>query len=800
MKISYKWLSQLVDLTALDVKDVASKMTIAGVEVEDISYLAQASNLIIGEVKECIKHPDSDHLHVCQVNVGEQTLQIVCGAPNCRTGLKVIVALVGAQLPSKGITIQRGEIRGIESNGMMCSLSELGVDSKFLTPSELDGIQELPLDAPVGETNVLGYLGLDDVILEIKPTPNRGDVLSMVSLAYEVAGVVNRPLLYKEEKINIVSSKKSKYDVTSSTPLCPSFSIKGVNGLTIKQSPEWLKNILRASNIRSVNNVVDIGNYVMLLLGQPLHMYDADKLSSSKFDVKSNISGEFIALDGMKYLLEDGDLVVTSNGENVCLAGIMGAASTMVDENTKNVAVEAAVFKDVQIRKTARRLQLLSDSSTRFIRGFDASRSLYALDLAAKMLIEYADASEVEMTVSYGVKEKNIAPIVVTVAKVNKVLGTEFTFEQIASSLTRLSIKYTYDNETFIVTPPSYRPDLICTEDVIEEIVRILGFENLKNIYPLTDTTGALTPTQKKRRILRSHLTYNGLNEGLTYSMVDESNVEDFCVFDSNKSAAVTNIMMPMTADHAIMRKSVIPSLLQSVNYNQSRKINDVALFEMTNLYPKDKTLEHLGIVISGQLNLYKWRTNPVTDFYTLKGIVISILDLFGIDPVRYSLVRIESDNKYYHPGRSAYLVCGKKVFGVFGQVHPLMEKKYDVETTFAAEIDLNYIFNLVTSKIKFESPNIYPSIKRDIALVVKEDIFASALIKTIKKAGKGIVSDVQVFDVYQGEHISAGYKSIAISVIYQDPKKTLVDNDVIAAHNIILEALKKEHNALLRE
>lgn len=800
MKVSYKWLSQLVDLTSLEVKDVASLMTISGVEVENITYLAQANNLIIGEVKKCVMHPDSDHLHVCQVDVGDRTLQIVCGAPNCRAGLKVIVALVGAELPAKGITIQKGEIRGVESNGMMCSLSELGVDSKFLTPSELDGIQELPQDAPVGETNVLTYLGLDDVIFDIKPTPNRGDVLSMVSLAYEVAAVVNRPLLYKKEKISDIVETNTEYTANSSTPLCPAFAIKEVNGITIKQSPEWLKNILRSSNIRSVNNVVDIGNYVMLLLGQPLHMYDADKLPSKSFDVKADISGEFVALDNAKYLLEDKDIVVTSNGENVCLAGVMGAASTMIDDNTKNVVIEAAIFNDIQIRKTARRLQLLSDSSTRFIRGIDATRSNYALQLAAKLLVEMADASKVSKTVNYGINEKKLNPINVPVTKVNGVLGTSFTSEQISSALSRLSLDFSYENEVFTVNPPTYRPDLTCDADIIEEIIRILGFENLKSVYPLTETTGTLTAVQKKRRTLRSHLTAIGLNEGLSYSLVDDKMINDFCVFDSNKVAASTSIMMPLTLDHAIMRKSVVPSLLQAVNYNQSHKNNDVALFEMTNLYPKDKAIEHLGIVISGKLNLYKWRDNPVTDFYTLKGIVMSILDLFGIDPVRYSLTRVESDNIYYHPGRSAYLVSGKKVFGVFGQIHPNMEKKYDVEPTYAAELDLDYIFGLVTSRIKFATPNIYPSIKRDIAVIVKEDVFASNLIKTIKKSGKGIVGDVQVFDVYQGEHINAGYKSVAISIIYQNEKKTLLDSEVISAHEVILEALKKEYNATLRE
>lgn len=799
MNISLNWLKQYLDISGYTPDELASVGTIAGVEVENIAYLAKASKLVIGEVVECVNHPESDHLHILKVNIGDEVTQIVCGAPNARKGLKVIVALPGCKLPAKGIDIKKGVIRGQESNGMCCSLVELGVDEKYLKQEQIDGIEELPLDAPVGETNVLKYLGLDDVIFELKPTPNRGDVLSLLSYAYELGAVLDREVKF-DYNVELPTLSKSSYTVSSDTEKCPNFSIRGVKGIKVCESPKWLKDALHSSGIRSINNVVDIGNYVMLLTGLPLHMYDADKLASNNFVVRDDYEGTFVALDDQEYPLSKGDLVVTNNNEVSCLGGVMGGKSTMVEDTTVNLAIESALFDGVQIRKTSRRVMLTSDSSTRFVRGIDESRSKLALDLAASLLVSLADAKEVEEIVTYGDISNKAKQISTTVERINTLLGTTFTKEEVVSVFNRLSFEVLEEGNTLLVTPTSYRKDVVIEEDLVEEVIRILGFDRLPMTYPLTATTGKLSEEQAKRRKIRNHLLENGINEALTYSLVERKIVDDFNVFAHNEGKETTDLLMPMTEEKAVLRKSVVPSLLQSVAYNNARKMEDVSFYEITNVYPKGECKEHLGIVLSGKLRNVKWMHNTTTDFYTLKGLVISLFNLLGVEPNRYTLTRVEENNKFYHPGRSAYIMVGKKKIGVLGQIHPKMEKKYDVKTVYIAELDLGEILAIKTSKARFAQIPVYPAIKRDIALVVNETVAGADLLKCIKKAGKSLVNNCEIFDIYQGEHVEKGYKSIAISITYQDVTKTMVDQEINAVHSAVLSALEKEYNAKLRQ
>lgn len=799
MDISLKWLGKFVDISEYSPEELASKITIGGVEVESIKYLAQGSNLVIGEVLECEMHPDSDHLHVCKVDLGKEVVQIVCGAPNVRKGLKVIVSKPGAVLPAKGITIQKGSIRGVESNGMLCSLLELGVDKKFLSEEQCNGIEELGNDAKVGDENPLGYLGLDDVIFELKPTPNRGDVLSMLSFAYEVAAILEKKVNY-DLGIKLPSLEKSNYTVNSQTEKCKNFAIKGVKGVKTKEAPKWMADILRSAGVRSINNIVDIGNYVMLLLGTPLHMYDAKKLKNNNFVVKSDYEGEFVSLDGQKHNLIKDDIVVTNDNDISCLAGVMGAESTMVDDNTTDLAIEAAVFASANIRRTSQRLQMLSDASTYFVRGVDESRTIIALDLAASLLKEYADAKVIEETAIYGNPNPVIPAIKLTTSKVNKVLGTTFTTEQVASVFKRLNFEYKLNGEEFSVIPPSYRKDIVIAEDLIEEVIRLLGFDNLVTTYPVTTNVGSLSESQKKRNLIRNHFLDNGINEALTYTLMSPKYIDDFCVLESSKGEAI-KLLHPMTEDHSLVRKSLIPSLLLAVNYNYYRKEDNVAFFETSKIYVGDKETEHLGVVISGEVNNLSWLKNKQeqASYYHMKGLITGLFKRLGIEPTRYQLVRINEDSKDYHFGRTALIKTGNKVWGVMGEIHPEMVKKYDVPRTVACEIDLDYLYSLKTSQVKFNAPSLYPSIKRDIALVVKKEVEAQDLIKSIKKAGKSLVNNCEVFDVYEGEHVKEGYKSVAIRITYLDPNKTLKEAEVNEVHNQVLQALAKDCNAELR-
>lgn len=799
MKISYRWLNQYLDLSNIKVEELVNKITTAGVEVESVTRLAQGSNLVIGFVKEAKKHPDSDHLSVCQVDIGGQISQIVCGAKNVASGQKVIVALPGANLPAKGLTIAKTNIRGQESNGMICSLKELGVDDKFLTEAQKDGIEVLNDSAKVGDINPLGFLGLDDIILELKPTPNRGDILSFYSFVLEASAVLNLPLKQTLAQIKIKDEKPSSYKIESSTNNCDKFAIKAVGGITVKESPKWLKEILQSSGIRTINNIVDIGNYVMLLTGQPLHMYDADKLKVKAFKVKDDAATKIIALDDKTYNLEIGDIVITSNEEVIGIAGIMGGKSTMVNQHTKNLAIEGAIFKDIQIRKTSKRLDLISDASTRFVRGLDHTRTLYALDLAAQLLIDLADAKVVEKTSLIGDFSFKLNPILLTLSKLNSVLGITLKAEEVKAVFEQLKFKFDLVNDGFKVYPPSHRRDIKIDSDLIEEVIRLVGFDKLGATSPATNSLAGLDDYQQKRNLVRNHLLANGVSEALSYSLEHKNVINDFTLMTNNKLIKPRKLLSPITEDREYLRPSIIPSLLKAVALNNNYSTTDISLFEISKLYLENGEHEHLGITLSGNLKNTKWlKTKPV-DFYTIKGLVISILELFGIEDSRYSLVKVEPENKDLHPGRSFYLSVGKQIFGFVGETHPLINKKYDINQTYVAEIDLKYFLNLKTSRTKFATPSPFPSVVRDIAVIIDQSIQTLDLIKLIKKIGKTLVKSAEVFDIYQGPNLETNKKSVAITITYQDPTKTMTEDLIKAIHAEIISGLEVNFKAKLR-
>jgi phenylalanyl-tRNA synthetase beta chain len=799
MKISYRWLNQYLDLSSFKVEELVSKITIAGVEIEAVTKLASGTNLIIGFVKETKKHPDSDHLSVCQVDIGGSVTQIVCGAKNVAANQKVIVALPGSYLPAKDLTIAKTSIRGQESNGMICSLKELGVADEYLTSAQKEGIEVLSSSAKVGDSNPLSFLGLDDIILELKPTPNRGDVYSLYSFALEVSAILDLPLIKKLDKIKLPPLSKSTYKVNSQTQLCPRFAIKGVNNIVIKPSPLWLVNLLQSSGIRAINNVVDIGNYVMLLTGQPLHMYDANKLAKKEFVVKDNQTTKLLALDDKAYDIKTEDIVITSNSEVIGLAGIMGGKSTMVDINTKNLAIESASFKDVVIRKTSRRLDLVSDASTRFVRGIDYTRSLYALDLAASLLVELADAKAIEETTMIGEHNLAMLAIELPLAKVNKFLGTGLTLTDLENVFKRLKFEYKVNKDGLTVQVPTYRRDIKIVNDLIEEVIRLIGFDKLNATNPASSALAGYNEYQLQRKLIRNHLINNGINEALSYSLESRRELGDFAIISTNKNIKTRKLLAPITEDREYLRASIIPSLLKAIHHNLNYSTKNVALFEISKIYLENGENEHLAIALTGALETTLWQKKPEVDFYAMKGLVISLLEMFGIEESRYTIAAVEETNKYLHPGRSFYLQIGKQIFGIVGQVHPLMEKKYDIKQTMVAEIDLKYLLSLKTSKLKFVNPPQYPSITRDIALVIDRKVMANDLVKQIKKVGKAIVKSAEVFDVYQGSNLGENQKSVAISITYQDSTKTLSEDNVKLVHSEILYSLETMFKAKLR-
>ena len=798
MLVSLKNIAQYVSLDGLTADDIANKLTFAGIEVEEVYPLAQGTNLIIGEIVGCVAHPDSDHLHVLKVNLGNKygVEQIVCGAPNARTGLKVIVAMPGAKLP--GGEIKKGVIRGVESNGMCCSLLELGIESKYLTEYQTSGIEELPADAVVGNEDVFGYLGFDDTVLNLNVLANRPDLLSLFNVAKEVAALFSREI--KLPKANKYNDFKTNIKVGSETTRCTQFSSREVKNIVTKPSPKWMSSYLMAMGVRSINNIVDIGNYVMLMTGQPLHMYDADKLAKAELIARDDYDGEFVALDEKSYKIIPGDIVITCNKVPMCLGGIMGSLACAVDENTKNIYIESASFDGTSIRHTSNRLGLGSESSSRFVKGTNHFQADFVLDYTTDLLKELCDAKECSDIVTYQSEKKEDKVISSSLDRINGRLGTEFTMDQVKDVLTRVyfDVKVNADN-SFTAKVPDHRLDVTCDADLSEEVIRILGFNNVKSILPNLDMqVGALTLEQQRLRNIRYYLLDKGLDECLTYSLVSKKEKDAFNLLNKEEHYVLLN---PLTDEREVFRTHILHSLLKAASYNIAHQNKDLMLFETSNMNTKSSVSEHLAIVLVGNDYAQGHMSPLLFDFYSMKGLVEGIFQTLGIENSRYKFERAKNNLDKLHPGKSADIIFQNQVIGTFGELHPNKYAEYDLGKTSAVVLEMN-LESLLAAKVsvtKMAPFSKFPSVTRDLALVVDKTVEVRDLIKTIKVEGKGIVVDAYVFDVYEGVHIAEGKKSVAISIVYQKSDSTLKDADVNEAENKIKFALNKAYKAEIR-
>lgn len=798
MKLSYKWLNEYIDLSDITPQELAEKMTTAGLEVEGVEPAASGTNLVIGEILECVDHPDSDHLHITQTKVGpkeEDVLQIVCGAPNCRKGLKVIVALNGAELPGGKITAK--PVRGQESNGMICSLSELGVDKHWLTEYQLSGIEELSDDAPVGEHNVLEYLGLDDTILDVSLTPNRADCNAMWNMAKEVGAILHKEVHWPdyEGKSNI--GEPTNFKVKLETEKCPTFYGKVVNHVKVGPTPQWMVNYLHAAGINSINNVVDISNFVMLETGQPLHYYDYSKLPAGDITVVDDREMKMVALDGEEFEIKKGDILITTGGEATGIAGIMGGEESMIDENTKGIFIEAANFDAVSIRKTSIRLNLITEAAQHFTKGVEPLAMQKAVDRSVQLLTEYADASGFEETIVVGKKEYEPKVVKETLSHCNELLGTSFTMDQVVEVLTALDFKPEVNGDEITCHIPSYRTDIERNADIDEEVIRMIGFDSLEDTLPLMSATvGQLSPIQRLRRKTREIMTGFNLHEIITYTLVND----DFIEHAYAPLGEAVALAMPMSEARKYVRTSLMNSVLECAQYNEAHQSSNNNFYEISKVYAKDKEEERLAILLDGSLHedlLHK--TNLKGDFYTLKGILVSYLEKCGFQGSRIHINPNESDTEHFHPYRSAEVWLDKNKLGVFGEVHPEYAKKFDLKNVVYAEISLDGLLSSKASKVRFVPLEKYPSVSRDIAFVVKKEVSAKELLEAVRKAGSKIVKSAEIFDVYEGEHVEEGSKSVALRIIYQSSDHTLTENEIQEAHNHILEGLKTRVNAQLR-
>ncbi len=788
MILSRKFVSDYIDLdNNLTIKQIAEDMTRVGNEYDNCGKLIEASNLVIGEIIECVNHPDSDHLHVCKVNIGNEVLQIVCGAPNARVGIKVIVALVGAVLPE--ITIKKGVIRGVESNGMMCSMKELGLDNKFLTPEDINGIRELPDDAVVGE-DPIKYLGLDDEIIDFELTANRGDLLSMLGLSYELGAIYDKKvkdidLTYNEIDKNI----DSEFSIDIKTEKCSLFLAKKVSNITIKESPDFIKNRLIACGIRPINNVVDISNYVMLETGQPLHFYDVDNLGDTLIVRDAKDGEKLITLDNQERTLNVNDIVIANKVEAVGLAGVMGGLSTEVLETTKNIIIESAIFDSVSVRKTSKKV-LRSEASNRFEKGIDPKRTYMAIKRACHLLEIYANGSIYSGMLTYDKMNKDDKVIDITLENINNVLGTNIDVKTVISVFEKLGFTAQNKENLITVTVPTRRTDISIKEDLIEEVGRIYGINNIEGKLPkLSIKQGSYDKTTRQ---IRNKLVDLGLNEVLTQIFLNDEVAQKYC----DKDYEIVKLLDPLSVEKNALRYSLVPSLLKVYEYNKGRNLKDITIFEMAKgFYKKDDEYgedNKLCILMTGDYYLELGNRKKV-DFYVLKGIIEELLHFLGFSN-RYSFV-VNNIKEFLHPGVSATINVNGSDIGFLGLLHPSIEKN-----VYVAEINLDKLLKNRVSKLKYKEVSKYPKVVKDLAFIVDKKINSEDIVKVIKKSGGKTLTNIEVFDLYTGENVKENEKSIAYSLTFEDMNKTLSDEEVMLIFNKIINDVEVKLNAKLRD
>ncbi|XQY90935.1 phenylalanine--tRNA ligase subunit beta [Metabacillus sp. HB246100] len=803
MFVSYKWLADYVDLSGITPDELAEKITRSGIEVEGVDILNDGiKGVVIGHVVEKEQHPDADKLNKCQVDLGTgELVQIICGAKNVDKGQKVAVATVGAVLPGN-FKIKKAKLRGEASNGMICSLQELGVESKLIAKEYSEGIFVFPNDVEVG-SDALEQLQLDDAVLELGLTPNRSDALSMLGVAHEVAAILHREVKYPEIQYPTACEKAVSYvnvkvEATDDNPL---YVAKVIKNVTIKPSPLWMQARLMAAGIRPHNNVVDITNYVLLEYGQPLHAFDFDRFGSKEVLVRRANEGEtIVTLDDQERTLTSEHLVITNGTEPVALAGVMGGANSEVQSDTKNILLESALFNGQRIRTASKDHGLRSEASARYEKGVDPNRVHAAAERAAHLLTQYADGEVLEGAVE--VNTQNFEPAVVqtTVEKVNKVLGMNISTEEMVTILERLQFDVTQDNGTLTVTVPTRRGDITIEEDLVEEIARMYGYDNIPTTLPVGQAIpGKLTDYQEKRRRVRRYLEGSGLYQAITYSLTSEEKAAKYALETSD----ITKLSLPMSEERSVLRLSLLPHLLDALRYNVARQIDQVALYEISSVFlsqgadvqPLEK--ERLAGAVTGLWHVHSWQgEKKAVDFYVVKGIIDGLIELLGLSKdIQYKQAKREG----MHPGRTAELYLDEKLVGYVGQVHPTVQKELDLAETYVFELSLVDLLVAHVEETRYEIIPRYPSISRDIALVVNKEVVSGDIEKVITEAGGKMLKEVSVFDLYEGDRLEEGKKSVAFSLRYFDPEKTLTDEDVSKTHEKVLKAVEEKVGATLR-
>ncbi len=799
MKFSEKWLREWVN-PSISTNDLSEQLSMAGLEVDDVASVAEDfSGVVVGEVVECGQHPDADKLQVTKVNVGEdELLDIVCGAPNCRLGLKVAVAKVGAVLPGN-FKIKKAKLRGQPSFGMLCSFSELGMGDDH------SGIMELPSDAPIGE-DIRDYLSLDDKAIEIDLTPNRADCLGIKGVAREV-GVLNQLDVVEPVIKEVESTTTTIRDIKLSAPqACPRYLGRVITNVDLsKPSPLWMQEKLRRSGIRSIDAVVDVTNYVLLEMGHPMHAFDNDVLSGH-IDVRMAKAGEkLVLLDENEVELKDNTLVIADQEKALAMAGVFGGLASGVTSSTTNIFLESAFFAPDAILGKARQYGLHTDASHRYERGVDPSLQMQAMQRASQLLTDIV-GGEVGPVVEAKSEEylPTASELTLRASRLKRVLGIDIDASRVTDILQRLGLSPVYsdntDDQAWTVNVPTYRFDISIEEDLIEEVARVFGYNNIPNIAPtakleMCDASEAAIPSSRFKHLL----TDFGYQEAITYSFVDPK--KQSLMFPELEGLTLPH---PISADMSVMRVSLLPGLLSAMSYNQKRQQANVKLFETGLRFLPDDS-EKTGVnqratlagVLAGNTASEHWSIETkALDFFDVKAHVESLLSfMFDAQDIEFR----QESHSALHPGQSAAVYKGDLLLGFVGAIHPKLEKPMGLNgRTFAFELDL---VNISTRNLPEASKiSKFPVNRRDIAVTVKEDVEIGKLLKTIEKIGIDDLIDLNLFDVYQGKGIEPGYKSLALSLSLQNLERTLEDAEIQKSVDIVINSLKQHFSASLRE
>ncbi|SFC14912.1 phenylalanyl-tRNA synthetase beta subunit [Alkalibacterium subtropicum] len=805
MRVSVKWLSEYLDLSDIAPVELADQITLTGIEVDDVTLPSLTlDNLVVGEVLTAEEMADSDHLKVTAVDVDQEApQQIVCGAPNVKAGQKVIVALPGAKLPN-GLKIKKSKLRGVESNGMICSLQELGFAEAVVPKKAEDGIYVLPMEAKTGHS-VLPYIGLDDAFIELDITPNRADALSMRGVGYEVGAILSQKPAFPEVTVSEDRSENiSDYihvSVDNSQDV-PVYKMRVIKDVTVQESPMWLQRKLMNAGIRPIDAVVDVTNYIMLEYGQPLHAFDYDALESKTIRVRRAEQDEkLVTLDGQERRLNPGNLVITNGEKPVALAGVMGGENTHVTGATQTIALESALFESSVIRKTAQSLNLRSESSARFERGLNTAAIERALDHAAQLIADLGNGQVVSGVARVEAIQPESKQVTIALERINQALGTDLVMDEVVHLMDRLGFDSETSTRELTVTVPPRRWDIEIEADIIEEVVRLHGYNRLPATLPKSESIpGELTHKQQRVRDTRHFMEGAGLSQAISYALTTNEKAAAF----SRVEGEPVKLDWPMSEEHQALRKSLLSGLLDNVQYNVARQNKHVGFYEIGRVFypvtdsklPREVT--HVAGALTGSRVEANWQEDeqPV-DFYAVKGILEEWFTVIGVsDEISYVPTNTYPE---LHPGRTAKVRWQGQVVGVLGQLHPQLADERDLKETYLFEIDMDALLDTDKEPLIYSSIPKYPGTSRDVAFVVDETVLHETVLSVMKENGGKWLKSIRLFDLYQGENIEQGKKSMAYSLSYQNPEATLKEEEVTSDFEQIKKALVEELNAEIR-